>query len=112
MSGHGAALVLPREQAVLPAGHAWHRLPSIGAGLAGLGALGCVALGSGDPRQFFFSWLAAFVYFLTIALGCLYFVLIHSAMTGSWGVVVRRIAENGAGTLPVLAISFLPVKPA
>ena len=51
----------------------------------------------------------AFVFFLTLALGCLYFVLIHTAMQGAWGVVVRRVAENAAGTLPLFALLFLPL---
>ena len=55
------------------------------------------------------AWLVAFIYFLTIALGCLFFVLIHTAMAGSWGVVVRRVAENAAATLPLFALLFIPV---
>jgi hypothetical protein len=85
------------------------RLPAIGVVLAGLGAALLLAFGGQAPTRFFAAWLVAFVFFLTIALGCLYFVLIHTAMQGSWGVVVRRVAENAAATLPLLAILFLPV---
>src|SRR5262249_59468827 len=49
------------------------------------------------------------VYFLTIALGCLFFVLIHTAMAGSWGILVRRVAENAAALLPLFALLFVPV---
>lgn len=100
---------LPREQTVLPAGHAFARLPAIGAGLAAAGLALGLALRGGDPRQFLFSWLVAFSFCLSIALGCLYFVLIHSATQGGWGVVVRRLAENAAGTLPAFALLFLPL---
>ena len=44
-----------------------------------------------------FSWLVAFLYFLTIALGGLFFVLIHTACRAGWGVAVRRVAENADG---------------
>ena len=36
-------------------------------------------------------------------------MLIHTAMQGGWGVVVRRVAENAAATLPLFALLFLPV---
>jgi hypothetical protein len=36
-------------------------------------------------------------------------VLIHSATQSGWGVVVRRLAETTAATLPLFALLFLPV---
>jgi hypothetical protein len=105
---HAAALV-PRQEALLPAGHPWTRLPVAGVVATGAG-LALLALTAGaDPRRALAAWLVAFVYFLTIALGCLYFVLIHTAMQGGWGIAVRRVAENAAGTLPVFALLFLPL---
>lgn len=103
------ALPIPREQAMIPAGHLWSRLPAIGVGLAAVGLAAAGLAGRADPGRFFAGWLVAFVYFLTIALGCLYFVLIHTAMQGAWGVVVRRLAETAAATLPLFALLFLPV---
>ena len=100
---------LPREAVSLPAASPWARLPLIGITLALLGGIGSAALYGRDPRQFFFSWLVAFLYFLTIGLGCLYFVLIHSATQSGWGVVVRRLAETVAATLPLFALLFLPI---
>ncbi len=103
------APLMPREQALMPAGHPWARLPWLGGGLVLLG-LGLLAAASGGgPTTLLAAWLVAFVYFLTIALGCLYFTLIHTAMSGSWGVVVRRLAETAAATLPLFLLLFLPL---
>ena len=105
---HAAALI-PREEALLPAGHPWTRLPAAGLVTAAAGLVLLALAGGADPRRGLAAWLVAFVYFLTIALGCLYFVLIHTAMQGGWGVAVRRVAENAAGTLPLFALLFLPL---
>ena len=86
----------------IPAGHPFTKLPAIGFGLAIVGAFALALFGAGDPGRFFAAWLVAFTFFLSIALGCLYFVLIHTAMAGSWGIVVRRIAENAAAC-PMIA---------
>jgi hypothetical protein len=105
----GAAMPVPREQAVVPAGHPWARLPILGA-TASFGGLFLLVLGSrGEPATALAAWLVAFVYFLSIALGCLYFTLIHTAMSGTWGVVVRRIAETSAATMPLFALLFVPL---
>ena len=93
----------------IPAGHRFARLPLVGIGLAVVGAAQLAIFGTRHAERLFAAWLVAFVFFLTIALGCLYFVLIHTAMQGSWGVVVRRVAENAAATLPLFAVLFLPV---
>jgi hypothetical protein len=93
----------------IPAGHPFTKLPAIGFGLAIVGAFALALFGAGDPGRFFAAWLVAFTFFLSIALGCLYFVLIHTAMAGSWGIVVRRIAENAAATIPLFALLFLPI---
>jgi len=97
------------EQATIPAGHAWNRLPVVGAVLALLGVAVCAILGPGNPKQFYFSWLVSFLFFLTLALGALFFVLIQYAAQGGWGIVLRRIGETVFAMLPVMAILFVPV---
>jgi hypothetical protein len=84
-----------------------------GAALAGVIAIG-VSLGiaAATPdgwRRFFFAYLLAFVYVLSLALGALYFVLLHHLTNSGWSVVVRRIAELFAGTLPFLAVLGVPL---
>jgi hypothetical protein len=97
------------EQAAIPPGHPWNRVPAIGGAVAVLGIVVCALLGPGNPKQFYFSWLVSFLYFLSLAIGGLFFVLIQYASQGSWGIVVRRIGETIFATMPVMAVLFVPV---
>lgn len=96
-------------QATIPPGHSWNRLPVIGIAGAVLGAVACAILGASNPKQFFFSWLVSFLFFLSLGLGGLFFVLIQYASQGGWGIVVRRIGETIFATIPVMAALFLPL---
>ena len=93
-------VALRPEQVTIPPGHPWNRLPVIAAVVALLGAVACAILGPGNPKQFFFSWLVSFLFFLSLALGALFFVLIQYAAQGGWGIVLRRIGETIFATLP------------
>ena len=68
------------------------------------------ATGGIDPhRQFFLSYLVAYNYWLGGALGCLVFLMLQYVTGGAWGLILRRILEAAAGTLPLLAVLLLPV---
>jgi len=97
------------DQATIPPGHSWNRIPAIGAACAVLGVAGCAMLGPGNPKQFFFSWLMAYLFFLSLALGALFFTLFMYACQGGWGIVVRRLCETVFATIPVMAVLFLPL---
>ncbi|MCP5069315.1 MAG: hypothetical protein GY946_22350, partial [bacterium] len=98
---------LPSREITLP--DSWRRLPMI-AGIVGIVALGAsFALGSGDHHQLSFSYLTGFFYWLTVALGGLFFVLMHYLARSGWSVVVRRLAEHVMGTLPLFALLFIPI---
>jgi uncharacterized membrane protein YciS (DUF1049 family) len=78
----------------------------------GLGVAGLAACGIGawfNPRQFFISYLFAYLFWLGLALGCLCVAMIHHLTGGRWGDVTRRFLEAAYMTLPLLAILFLPV---
>ena len=111
-SSHARPAALRASALWLPAGHSWRRLPVIGLVLAvvGLGASLALGLGGEEARhQLWHSWLVGSLFVLSIALGALFFVLVHHATQAGWGVVVRRIAENVMTTLPFLALLFLPL---
>jgi hypothetical protein len=97
----------------LPAEHAWRRFPMIGLVLAVVGLGASLALGlpgnEETHRQLWHSWLVGSLFVLSIALGGLFFVLVHHATQAGWSVVVRRIAENAMATLPFLALLFVPL---
>jgi hypothetical protein len=65
--------------------------------------------GSELRRQFAFSWLFAFIYFFTILIGCLFWILVHHATDSGWGIVVRRQMENLAALLPWMVLFFVPL---
>src|SRR4249919_675972 len=100
---------LRSEEASIPPGHSWSRIPVMAGSVALLGVVVCAILGYANPKQFYFSWLVAFLFFLSLALGALFFVLIQYASQGGWGIVVRRIGETVFATLPVMAVLILPL---
>src|SRR5438094_7291980 len=101
--------MISQEQATIPPGHSWNRIPVIGAACALLGAAGCAILGAANPKQFFFSWLVAFLFFLSLSLGALFFVLFQYACQGGWGEVVRRLGETVFAAIPVMAALLVPL---
>src|SRR5260221_3835200 len=65
--------------------------------------------GSELRRQFAFSWLFAFIYFFTILIGCLFWILVHHATDSGWWIVVRRQMGNLAALLPWMVLLFIPL---
>ncbi len=87
-------------------GSAWWLAPlAIGIVLLVVTAIG----GGADPQQFFFSYLVAWLFCVTIALGSLFFVLVQHLTKASWSVVVRRIPEALMWTFPLLIVLSFPV---
>jgi hypothetical protein len=58
-------------------------------------------------KQFFFSWLTAFAFFTTLCLGGLFFTILHHLVRASWSTGLRRIAENLAMNIPIMAVCAL-----
>jgi hypothetical protein len=86
------------------------KLPLIGAVLAVVGLGATVGLGMGEHKaRALFSYLFAYEYALSIALGALGFVLIQHAVRAGWSTVVRRIAETLMLSLPLFAVLFIPI---
>lgn len=77
-------------------------------GLACLGGAFFLSLGSGG-RRFSFAYLSNFCYFMSIALGALFFVMSQHLTRAGWSVTIRRIAEIvGALVLPMMVL-FIPI---
>lgn len=78
-----------------------------------VGALGLAAgvlFGLRDGWEVFFrSYLLNYTYVLSLALGALFFVMLQYLVRAGWSVSLRRLAELVAGTLPLLAVLFLPL---
>jgi hypothetical protein len=79
-------------------------------GVAGLVATVALGVAEGDElRRFGYSYLVNFAFFLGISLGALFFVPIQYVTKASWSIVVRRMAEVMAASLPVMALLAIPV---
>ncbi len=98
------------EDIVVPPSSFLGKLPMLGGilAVAGLGATLGSAFGEHKARAMF-SYLWAYEAALALPLGALGWVLIAHTVRGGWDVVVRRIAENMVGTLPVFALLWLPI---
>ena len=83
---------------------------SAAAGIVGVG----IGVGLGLARQdglryFWHAYLVSFVFFLSLALGALFFVALHHATRAGWSVAVRRLGELFLGNLTLMAVLFLPI---
>jgi hypothetical protein len=75
---------------------------SLGAGASAIGFLA-------QRQQFFQSYLVAWVFWISITLGCLAIMMLQHLTRGGWGLMVRRTLEAATRTLPLLTILFLPI---
>lgn len=78
----------------------------------GVGVAGVVASVAGlfiDHKTFYFAYLVAFMFWMAIALGGLFFTLIHHLVGAEWSIVLRRIPETLASAIPMMAILFIPI---
>lgn len=111
MSEHGTPAIKTADDPAfkLPASLASLQLPLCGGGLIALvigWAIGTFAV---DAKFGMSAYLTAFMYCLTIALGCLFFVLIQHLCRVGWSTVVRRIAELAMLMVIPLGVLFLPI---
>lgn len=84
-----------------------------GLALFGLAAvlvsLALAATGADGWRRFLFAYLVSFAFVLSLALGALYFVILHHLTHSGWSVVVRRVSEALSAALPLLAVLCIPL---
>src|SRR5262245_60207213 len=71
-----------------------------------------VVLGIGattNPKQFYHSYLFGYVLALDVALGALFWVMIHHVSDAGWSVGLRRVFENMSRAIIPLVVLFVPV---
>src|SRR5579872_248265 len=74
-----------------------------------IGAIGAVIELLVNTQQFAFSWLMAFMFFLSLCLGCWFLSMVHHLFDASWSVPTRRFCEHGACLLfPTMLVLFIP----
>ncbi len=74
--------------------------------------LAVVLVGGGlvlAPREMFPSYLAGFLFWLGLSLGCLPLLMLHHLTGGRWGFLLRPFLNAGTATLPWMALLLLPV---
>ena len=86
----------------------WRVVPLLMIALGGLLAL-IGALVPSLRTQFAFSYLLSFMFFLSLCVGGLFLTLAHHIFDAAWSVPIRRINENLACLLPVMAGLFIPI---
>src|SRR6185369_8986431 len=84
----------------------WRMLPKVLLVVGGLlGLIGAFV----NPRQFGYSYLLAFMFFLSLCLGAMFLVMVHHLFDAAWSVPVRRVAEHMMFLLPVMLVLFIPI---
>ena len=77
--------------------------------VAAAAGIAMLFLGNHGTQRILFSYLMAWVFFTTMALGALFAVVVHHASRAGWNVTIRRTSENIAATLPVLWLLSIPL---
>lgn len=91
------------------AGPRIQRLQNLAVGMA---VVGLVLAGIGflmNPHAFYQSYLYAYMFWIGVTLGSLGFLLLHHAVGGGWGFLIRRFLEAASRMFPVMLILFAPV---
>jgi hypothetical protein len=100
-NGNGAAEWARLQRVALIAG---------GVGLVIFVALGLLQIGQTDgKRQFFLSYLTAWVFWLSLPVGCLAWLGLTQLTGASWGVLLTRFFEAATRTIGLMALLFVPL---
>ncbi len=62
-----------------------------------------------SPHTFYSAYLTAYMDWLGVTLGCMVILMLQHMTGGAWGLVIRRVMEAAVGTLPLMAVLFIPV---
>ncbi len=67
--------------------------------------IGCVS----EPESFFSSYLVAFLFCISVAIGALFYVMLQHLTGAAWSVTVRRLMEALMRTMPLFLPLFVPL---
>lgn len=85
------------------------RLPLLFVGL-GLGAMiYWASLMQTEHARAMYGYLFGFIAVLSLALGCMVFILLQHITKAGWSVSIRRIAEVSISLMPLFIIFFIPI---
>lgn len=87
----------------------WANAWKLAAAVAVVGIAGTVFAAVTDQERFAFSYLFAYIAFLTIALGGVFFGLIQYLTSSAWSVTIRRTTEFLHWPLWLFVILFVPI---
>ena len=103
--------ISPREVS-LPERHPLLTACWVAAGIGVLALVAAFALGGlregAEGARFWGGYWTAWLYWVTLAVGGLFFVLLQHVTRAGWSVAVRRLAEHWAATLPLFALLAVP----
>ena len=85
------------------------RLRNIGLVTAAVAGVVCVIGAFLATQELLRAYLVAWVYWLSLGLGCLGVAMLGQLSPGGWSIVLRRPMEAGARTIGAMAILFLPI---
>lgn len=58
-------------------------------------------------RRFMYAYLTGWCFVMSIAIGCVWFILIHHLARSRWSTTTRRLAEHVTGAFPLLGVAGL-----
>lgn len=105
MSEHSTAV---RSDAFLPPAE----LRGLGSRALLVGLVGAAASAAGaflDADGFYRAYLVAWLFWFSVAAGCLGLLLLQHLTGGRWGLVLRRPMEAAGRTLPVVGVAAVPL---
>lgn len=108
MDTPAGSIIIDRQQSLAD----WHssvKTVTLPFGAAVLGATLVLSRVMGYWGEFLNAYLVSFMFYLSISVGCLFFILAAYVARAGWSVVFRRVAEIGAMGLFPLAVLFLVI---
>jgi hypothetical protein len=97
----------PAIESQLPDLSKWRKLPWI---LIAAGGTAAAIAAIIDPTQLGYSWLVAFMFYLSLCLGSMFLVMMHHLFDAGWSVPIRRFTEHVAClSFPAMLVLFLPI---